>query len=142
MDNELIIKGSWWKRNLKWFLPTLILFLLLLVGLISTLGGNVTDITQVYFDNSLYEKAVEKAKTNQRVIEAIGEIEPLDKLAILEGNAIYSNDNKSVVLSVRVKGNKGKGKMDIYAIKNEGSWDYQFIKIRTKNPKMEIIIFE
>ncbi|WP_158728908.1 MULTISPECIES: cytochrome c oxidase assembly factor Coa1 family protein [unclassified Flavobacterium] len=146
MDNELIREQSWWKRNWKWFLPTFIIMLLLGFGLLlsSSVDGNVTDIAQAYADNSLYEKAIEKAiekaKTNKRVLEVMGEIEPIDKLAILEGNAIYSNNHNSVELSVRVKGNKGKGKMDISAKKNGNEWEFKKINIRIKEPKEEIQI--
>jgi hypothetical protein len=144
MDNELIVEKSWWGKNWKWFLPSLTLIFLLLFWLILSLSidGNVTDIAQAYSDNSLYEKAIEKAKTNQRVLEVIGEIEPIDKLAILEGNAIYSNNNNSVELSVRVKGSKGKGKMDISADKNGTEWKYKKISIRIKEPKEEIQILK
>jgi Cytochrome oxidase complex assembly protein 1 len=144
MNNELIVKKSWWNRNWKWFLPTIILVFLIGFGLIltSAIDGNMTDIAQAYSENSLYENAIEKAKTNKRVIEVIGEIEPIDKLAIFEGNVIYSNNNKSVVLSVRVKGNKGKGKMDISADKNGTLWEYKKINIRIKDPKEEIQILE
>lgn len=144
MDNELIIKKSWWKRNWKWFIPVFVLGFFLIVGLLlnSIVNGNITDITEAYSDNLLYEKAIEKANTNKRVIEVIGEIEPIDKLAILEGNAIYSNDYNSVELSVRVKGNKGKGKMDISAKKKEGEWEYKKISIRIKEPKEEIQILK
>ena len=117
---------------------------LLFLGLIlnSSVNGNVTDIVQAYSDNSLIAKAVEKAKINQRVIELIGEIEPIDNLAILEGTAIYSNNNKSVQLSLRIKGNKGKGKMDILADKNGNEWEYKKINIRIKKPKTEIEVLE
>ena len=144
MDNELIVEKSWWKRNWKWFLPTFILMFLLFLGLIlnSSVNGNVTDIVQAYSDNSLIAKAVEKAKINQRVIELIGEIEPIDNLAILEGTAIYSNNNKSVQLSLRIKGNKGKGKMDILADKNGNEWEFKKINIRIRKPKTEIEVLE
>jgi hypothetical protein len=144
MDNELIVEKSWWGKNWKWFLPTLTLIFSLLFWLILSLSfdGNVTDIAQAYSDNSLYEKAIEKAKTNQRVLEVMGEIEPIDKLAILEGNAIYSNNNNSVELSVRVKGSKGKGKMDISADKSGAKWKYKKITIRIKEPKEEIQILK
>jgi hypothetical protein len=143
MDDELIIKKSWWNRNWKWFLPTLILFLLLFgFTLSSSIDGNITDIAQAYSDNSLYEKAIEKAKTNKRVLEVLGEIEPIDQLAILEGNAIYSNNYKSVALSIRIKGNKGKGKMDVSAEKNGTIWEYKKINIRIKEPKEEIQILK
>lgn len=144
MNNELIVEKSWWGKNWKWFLPTLTLIFSLLFWFILSLSidGNGTDIAQAYYDNSLYEKAIEKAKTNQRVLKVIGEIEPIDKLAILEGNAIYSNNNNSVELSVRVKGSKGKGKMDISADKNGAEWKYKKISIRIKEPKEKIQILK
>ena len=144
MDNELIIEKSWLKRNWKWFLLTSIIIFLLVLGLLlsSSVDGNITDISQAYSDKSLYQKAIEKAKTNNRVLEVIGEIEPIDKLAILEGNAIYSNNNNSVELSVRVKGNKGRGKMDISAKKNGNEWEYKKINIRIKEPIEEIQILK
>ena len=144
MDNDLINEQSWWKKNWKWFLPTFMIMLLLVFGLLlsSSVDGNVTDIAQAYSDNSLYEKAIEKAKTNKRVIEVIGEIEPIDKLAILEGNAVYSNNHNSVELSIRIKGNKGKGKMDISANKIGNEWEYKKINIRIKQPKEEIQILK
>jgi hypothetical protein len=144
MNNELIVEKSWWNRNWKWFLPTsLLLFLILFGFLLSlTIDGNISDIAQAYSENSLYEKAIEKAKTNKRVLEVIGKIEPIDQLAILEGNAIYSNNNNSVVSSIRIKGNKGKGKIDISAERNGTVWNYKTINIRIKKPKEEIQIIK
>jgi hypothetical protein len=144
MDNELIVKKSWWNRNWKWFLPTSLFLFLILSGFLlsATIDGNITDIAQAYSDNALYEKAIEKARTNKRVLDVIGKIEPIDQLAILEGNAIYSNNNNSVALSIRIKGNKGKGKMDISAERNGVVWNYKKINIRIKEPKEEIQIIK
>jgi hypothetical protein len=142
MDNELIANKNWWSSNWKWSLPTLLFLLLFGFLLSSTIDGNITDIAQAYSDDLLYEKAIEKAKTNKRVLEVLGEIEPIDKLAILEGNTIYSNSNNSVALSIRIKGSKGKGKMDISAEKNGAEWEYKTINIRIKNPKEEIQIIK
>lgn len=142
MDNELIVEKNWWSSNWKWSLPTLLFFLLFGFFISSTIDGNITDIAQAYSDDSLYEKAIEKAKTNERVLEILGEIEPIDKLAIFEGNAIYSNNNNSVALSIRIKGSKGKGKMDISAEKNGTVWEYKTINIRIKEPKEEIQIIK
>lgn len=142
MDNELIIEKSWFKKNWIWFLPAIILLIFFGFILCTTIDGNVTDIAQAYSENSLYENAIEKAETNPKVIEFIGEIEPIDKLAILEGIVIYSNNNNSVELSIRIKGNKGKGKMDISADKRGIKWDYKKINIRIKEPKQEIQILK
>jgi hypothetical protein len=144
MDNELIVNKNWWNSNWKWFLPTSLILFLLLFGFIlsSSIDENITDIALAYSDNSLYEKAIEKAETNERVLKIIGKIEPIDKLAIFEGNAVYSNNNNSVALSIRIKGNKGKGKMDILAEKNGTVWEYKKINIRIKDPKEEIQILK
>jgi hypothetical protein len=109
----------------------------------SNIDGSLTDIAKAYSDNLLYEKAIEKANKNKRVLEVIGQIKPIDKLAILEGNANYSNNNNSIILSVRIKGSKGKGKMNISADKNGSEWVYKKINIRIKEPKEEIqIVFD
>ena len=142
MNNELIVRKSWWNRNWRWFLPTFLFLLLFGFLLGSTIDGNITDIAHAYSDNSLYEKAIEKAKSNKRVLEVLGEIEPIDKLAFFEGNAVYSNNNNSVALSIRIKGTKGKGKMDISAERNGTKWNYQKINIRIKEPKEEIQILK
>jgi hypothetical protein len=144
MDNELIIKQSWFKKNWKWFLPiTLVLFLLLFGFIVKlSIDENVTEIIQAYSDKSLYENAIKKANSNNRVLIVIGEIEPIDKLALLEGNAIYSNNNNSVELSFRVKGKIGKGKMDISAYKVKNQWHYKNISIRVKKPEEKIQILK
>jgi hypothetical protein len=72
----------------------------------------------------------------------LGDLEPIDKLAILEGNAKYSNHNNSVELTVRVKGPKGKGKMDISADKNGTEWEYKKINIRIKQTEEVIQVLK
>ena len=144
MDNELIEKKSFWKKNWKWVLPTSILLFFIGIGLLIQLSvdGNVADFAQAYSDNLLYEKALEKVKLNHRVKETLGEIETIEKLAILEGNTKYSNNNNSVETTIRIKGTKGKGKMDISAQKIGTKWEYKKINIRIKNPKEEIDILK
>ena len=79
---------------------------------------------------------------NQRAKEILGEIEPIGKLAILEGDAKYTNDNRSVEITVRIEGNKANGKMDISAYKKGTEWQYKKITIRIKQPKEEIAIID
>lgn len=136
MSNELVVGESWIKRNWKWFLPTTLFILLLGFILSSNIGGNATDIFQAYNDNSLYEKAIEKANTNTEVLALIGKIQPIDKLSIMEGNVVYSNNNNSVESSVRIKGTKETGKIDIVAKRTGTKWEYQKITIRIKKRKL------
>ena len=143
MENELIVNKSWFARNWKWFLPCiLIVILLCTVVITSTSKNDLANISQAYAEDALFENAIEKANKNKRVLETIGTIQPIDKLAILEGNTIYTNDNNNVELSVRIKGAGGNGKLDISARKKGTEWDYTKISIRIKNPKEEIAVLK
>ncbi|WP_202700601.1 cytochrome c oxidase assembly factor Coa1 family protein [Flavobacterium sp. UGB4466] len=143
MENDWIEKENWFKRNWKWFLPSIFLCLFLIGFLAaSTSPEGITDIAKAYSDELLFEKAIEKANKNPSILENIGTIEPIDKLAILEGNVRYSNHHNTVNLSVRVNGAKRKGKLNISAFKKGTVWAYQKITVRAKNPETEIIVLE
>lgn len=140
MDNDLVAKGTWLKRNWKWSVPTVVFIFILSLFLTSNSQQSINDIVLAYSDNSLYEKAIKKANSDKRILQSFGIIQPIDKLAILEGNAIYSNNNNSVELSVRIKGEKGNGKLDIVAEKLGTEWKYKKIIVRNKNSKDEIVL--
>lgn len=135
MNNELIDQKSWWKRNWKWLVPVSGIMLLSFGIFFSSGMDNIaTDFAQAYADPELYENAIEKVKTDERVKELLGEIEPMDKLAILEGEVFYSNNNKTINSSTRLKGSKGKTRLDIIAIRVKKEWKYTKINVRIKNP--------
>lgn len=58
----------------------------------------------------------------------------MEKIAILEGEVKYNDDNSQVDLSVRVIGTKGKAKMSVIANRINDNWEYEKISIRIKNP--------
>ena len=135
MNNELIEQKSWWKRNWKWLVPLSGIILISLgIFFSSGMDGIATDLVQAYADTELYDNALEKAKSDERVTELLGEIKPIDQLSNLEGNVEYSNDNKTVNSSIRIIGNKGKGSLDISADRMNNEWNYTKINVRIKNP--------
>jgi len=138
--NESIRQKNWGRRNWKWLVP-ITAFLILIIALLSLTSG-LTSFAQAYAEPALYENALEEARKNERVFEVLGNLQPVDKLTLLEGNVVYASDNSSVTLTFRVAGSKGKGKMDIAALKKNGIWEYQLIKIRLKDPKEAIIVVD
>ncbi len=138
---ELIEHKSWWKQNWKRFI-TIVIILLLILGLISSLqiGETVSNTFKVYADPALTEKALEIAKENDEVQEYLGILEPIDKLAIMEGRVEYSNNNSSVDLSFRVNGSKGSGRIRIIADRNGDLWQYKNLSIGIKKLKKTIQI--
>lgn len=141
--NEIIEHKSWLSKNRIWLYP---LILLIVAGTIlfsnSKLGKSTGDIAKAYADVELCESAIKMAQTNADVTTFLGALEPLDKLAIIEGTVIYGENDKSVALHCRVKGSKGKGKIDIYAERNKDVWDYKKIDIRLKEPKQTIEVIK
>ena len=138
--NELIKEKNWGRRNWRWLVP-ITAFMIGIIALLSLTSG-LTSFAQAYAEPSLYENALERARQNERVIEVLGNLQPVDKLTILEGNVVYTENNNAVDLTFRVTGSKGKGKMDISATKINGNWDYELIKIRVKNREEEIIVLD
>ena len=148
MSNDLIEQKNWWKQNWKWLVPAggIIVFSCT-IFFSSGMNGVVTDFAQAYADKELYQVALEKAETDQRVTDLLGEIQPIDKMAILEGQVEYSNDNKTVNSSIRVNGANGKASMDISADRINNEWSYKKINIRIKKPienkqTIEIVLAE
>ena len=134
MNNELIKQKSWWNRNWKWLVPVSGILLIFAILISSGMGRIGADLAKAYSDTELYENALKKAKSNQKVTELLGEIKPIDKLAILEGEVHYTNDNRTVSSTIRIKGSKGKARMDIIADRINNKWSYKKINVRIKNP--------
>ena len=135
MNNELIEHKSWWKRHWRWLVP-LSSIILILIGIFFSSGmdGSAIDLAQAYTDAELYENALEKVKSDDRVIEILGDIQPIDKMAILEGQVDYSNKNTTVNSTIRIIGKKAKARLDISAVRIKNDWNYTKINIRIKNP--------
>lgn len=135
MANTTIQQRSWWQRNWKWLIPFSIIISGLLLFVFSDLGSAASDISRAYGEKDVFNNAFEKVKANDKASEVLGELQPNDDLAILEGSVNYSNDNKTFKSSIRIVGSKARGKLDIIADKVDNVWVYKLIKIRVKKPE-------
>ena len=142
MSNDVTENKNWLQRNVKWFIPLVVLALLLMSSLFSTVSdAKVGDFAHVLYDDALYQNALKLSQQNDATTKLLGILEPIDKLAIIESDVNYSGNN-AVNLSVRIKGTKAKGRMDVAAIKANNTWHYTTIKIRVKNPEQEIVVVQ
>jgi len=138
--NDLIEQKSWFTRNWKWLILIIVVFTSLLILLFSSkLGGNIIGIAKVYSESSVLDHAFEIAKKDKKVIQILGKLHPISKLAIVEGAHQYSNDYNTLKITVDVIGskmeNKIRSKMDIHADRNGNEWMYRSINIRIKKPE-------
>ena len=141
--NEIVRQKSWWKRNWKWLTISVGLFSIIIYMIsISEVGEVISESFKAYADPDLTENAIILAQANDEVKELLGTLKPIDKFAILEGRVEYLKDNSSVDISVRVNGDKGRGRMRIYADRNGDKWEYKEIVIGIKKLKKTISIIE
>ncbi len=138
--NKQVTNKNLFQRHWKWLTPLIIV--IFVVFMISPIDNSITDIAKVYADSSIYENALIKAKLNNDVIKTLGVLEPIDKFTIAEGFVKYSSNNTKIIITVRLKGSKGKGKLDIAANKVDYDWKYQTISIRIKEPKATIVVLQ
>lgn len=128
---------NWWQR----YRIIIIVFAVIAIAIIYLLMSDIfglKNFAKAYSEMPLYEKALAQVKDNEEVQDNLGEIQPIDKMAIAEGNVAYIGD--SISTTVTVKGAKGKAKMDISAVKENGLWNYKLIKIRIKESRKEILV--
>lgn len=143
MDNDITEHKSWMQRNIKWFAPLLVVvFLLGSVVFSSVSDAPVGGFANALTDETLYNNALKKSQENNEVTKVLGTLEPVGQMAIIESDINYSDNNNKVNLSVRIKGSKTKGRMDVIATKVNNMWQYSTIKIRIKEPKQEIVVVQ
>lgn len=119
------------KKQLKWVIPVI---LFAGIGLYlftsSGMGKVASNLAQAYADENLYSDAIEKANSDPEVIRTLGEIQAIDRMTILNGEVMFSEDNQSVNSTIKLKGSNMTGKMDIVANRQGEAWHYESIRIR------------
>lgn len=110
--------------------------------IIPVLNNEAPQFIKAYSDTKVFEKAIAIANANSKSKSTFGTIEAIDKLTILEGNIVYSNNDTSIASTIRIKGNHNRGKMDFTANKKGIEWVFQKITVRCKNPKTVISVIE
>ena len=136
------MKKNWFNKNYKWLVPISFITILTIYLISSSgLGKISTDLTQAYLDDELYTKVIEKVNRDHRVEKILGEIQPIDKMTILNGEVKYSDNNQKVISTIKIKGEKANAKLDLTAHRKDEKWKYDQINIRilNRNDKNQIL---
>ncbi|MBC8644385.1 hypothetical protein H9W95_10725 [Flavobacterium lindanitolerans] len=140
MKKQTTLK-NWWKINYKWSLSLAAFIIACLILAYNISRGSFKDVARAYADPTLFQNAITKANENTKVIQVFGTLEPIDNLAILEGNTKYSNDNKAIEATVRVIG-KSTGQNGHFCPKTGSEWTYGLIKLRVAKTRQEITVIK
>jgi hypothetical protein len=120
---------------MKRLLISIILVCITVIIFFSTGMNHIaSNLVKAYSETTLYENAIKIVNENEQVIELLGAIAPLESSAIFEGEVKYTHQYKSLQTTVRIKGAKGKARMDITANIENNQWVYTILTVRIKKP--------
>ncbi len=121
----LVLPKSWFARNWKWFIPTLILGLVLLLALF--VGGLLTFIFGLMKSSEPYQHAVAVASSNQDVVRELGA--PIAPGWFTSGNINISGNSGDADLAIPLKGSLHRGTVYVIAKKTDGAWKYEKLEV-------------
>jgi hypothetical protein len=116
---------GWWSRNWLWFVPTLLLTLIILccgcfTGIFATVVGQLR--------SEPYPEALELVRKDPRVIERLGE--PVSDISWLPiGERQVEGDRGTAKLSFEVAGPKGKARVQYQARCVDGKWGFTQLEV-------------
>jgi hypothetical protein len=113
-------RSNWWTRNLKWFVPTGCLTILVLF--LVFVGSIVVIVFSAIKSTDPYKDAFTRAKMHPAVIEALGS--PIKEGFFVSGNTNVNGAAGEANFAIPISGPKGKGTIYVKAAKSLGRWSY------------------
>jgi hypothetical protein len=130
---------SWFRRNWPWVVP-LGGCLTLIVLAIFSIGALFYGVSEVLTGSEPYEYAIQKANTNEHLIEAMGE--PIESNGMMNGSLNYKNKNGTADFSIPIKGPKGEGALYVMGSKENDQWSYSKLYVLTTKVAEPINLLE
>lgn len=125
---------NWWQRNWMWFVPTGCVTLLILMAIFA--GGIVFTVFGVMKTSDPYKVAIERAKANAQVAEALGT--PVSAGLFLSGTINVTGGSGNADLSIPISGPKGSATIYVVGTKSEGEWVYSKMNARVAGTGADI----
>ncbi len=123
--SPLAPQKSWFSRNWKWFIPTVIGVPVLLVVVL--IGGIVGLLFGMMKSSEPYQYAVSVASHDSRVTTRLGT--PVSPRWYVTGNIKLNNDSGNADLAIPLEGPQGRGTVYVTARKSAGSWSYERVEV-------------
>ncbi|HZD07272.1 MAG TPA: cytochrome c oxidase assembly factor Coa1 family protein [Candidatus Limnocylindrales bacterium] len=130
----LTLPKSWFSRNWKWFVPTLILGLVLLLALF--VGGLLTFVFGLLKSSEPYQHAVAVASSNPDVVRELGT--PIVPGWYLSGNINVSGSSGDANLAIPLNGSLHRGTVYVVAKKTDDAWSYDKLEMLVEGHEIPI----
>lgn len=129
---------SWFSRNWKWFIPTLILGLVLLLALF--VGGLLTFVFGLLKSSEPYQHAVAVASSDPEVVRELGA--PVSPAWYVSGSVNVSGASGEANLSIPLKGSLHSGTLYVVAKKTDGLWTYTKLRVLVEGQESPIELLQ
>jgi hypothetical protein len=125
-STPLPARKNWWSRNWKWLVPTGCLSLIALAVLfVVCIAFFVFSILK---SSDIYKSAVARAKSNQRVVAALGT--PIQEGMFVSGKSNVTGPSGEADLAIPISGPKGKATIYAVAAKSAGEWTFSKLVVK------------
>jgi hypothetical protein len=121
----MTLPKSWFSRRWKWFIPTVVLGLVLVVA--AAVGILLTFVFGLLKSSEPYQHAVAVASGNPEVVRELGA--PIDPAWYVSGNIIVSGNSGDADLAIPLNGKFHHGTVYVVAKKTDGVWTYDKLQM-------------
>jgi Cytochrome oxidase complex assembly protein 1 len=119
-------RPGWWSRNWKWFVPT---------GCLTFIALGVLFVVCVIFlvfgvlkSSDVYRRALERAKSDDRVIAALGT--PIREGMFTSGKINATGPAGDANIAIPISGPKGKGTIYVVGTKSAAEWTFSKLTVQ------------
>jgi hypothetical protein len=127
-------RETWFSRNWKWFLPTVIIVPILLLVLFA--GAIASMVFGMMKSSEPYHHAVEVASHDPRVVRELGT--PIETGWLVSGSFNVSGPSGEANLGIPLKGPLHNATVYVVAKKSEDVWTYQRLRVRVEGETVAI----
>ena len=125
---------SWFQKNKKWFLPTVILGPILFVGgfmllIFSFVMGMMTS-------SGAYKMTMDALRTNEECVSFLGD--SIEVGYFIRGSISTTNNSGNANLYIPLKGNLNEGTAHTVCIKEWGKWRIVDLEVKINEKIIEI----
>jgi hypothetical protein len=135
---SLTPRPNWWTRNWKWFVPVGCFSMLILF--VAFVGSIALIVFSAMKSTDVYKEALERAKANSAVIEALGT--PIKEGYLVSGNTNMNGASGEANLSIPIFGPNGKGTIYVAANKSLGRWNYTGLIVEIAKTHQQIDLLQ
>ncbi|CAB1063537.1 hypothetical protein D1BOALGB6SA_8320 [Olavius sp. associated proteobacterium Delta 1] len=127
---------TWWQRNWKWFVPTVLGSVALFAGFIVLI---VTIVFGMMKSSDAYKEALAMTQADPYVQEALGY--PIEEGLLVMGNINVNGSSGHADLAIPVSGPEGNGTIYVVASKSAGQWAILrlVVDIKATNERIDLM---